>query len=133
MKLMTRGVYALANDTKVVFLRPIVLSTEHKLTFSGGSFLESIHHPIVVSSMCIFIYSKIGQNKLSPAFKFNRVRRKVELSIQTAGPLARNFIRKLHLRLCVKAVFGFVEYHENAAVCLGYKELQNEILIMMQN
>ena len=60
--------YAIADDVKLVILRPIVLFSYYILTTSSGTHLEDISHAHVVSLLCKQITSAKDSDDLSIGF-----------------------------------------------------------------
>ena len=107
--------YADGNDIRLVYLGPVALFSNLKLTTSSGKHLEDISHAHVVSLMYKLITSSTDSNDLSIGFDYSRNRRRDELALN------KNIKGKYHVKIMLKDVFGFAEHQEKATYGLGYK------------
>ena len=110
----TNNRYAGGNDIRLVNLGPIALFSNFKLTTSSGKHLENIDHAHIVSLMYKLLTSSRGSDDLSIGFDRDRNRRQRKLSNNKSQK------GKYHVRIYLKDVFGFAEYHGKATYGLGY-------------
>ena len=106
--------YVDTSDIRLVFLGPIALFSNYKLTTSSGNHLEEISHAHIVSLMYKLLTSSKDSDDLSIGFDRNRGRRKNELSN------IKSFKGKYHIRIYLKDIFGFAEHQEKGTYGLGY-------------
>ena len=111
----TNNSYVDANDLRLVILGPIALFSNYKLTTSSGKHLEEISHAHIVILMYKLLTSSKDSDDLSIGFDRNRGRRKNELSNN------KSIKGKYHIRIYLKAFFGFAEHQEKGTYGLGYK------------
>ena len=93
--------YANGKGIRLVKLGPTALFSNFKLTTSSSKHLEDISHAHIVSPMYKLLTSKRDSDVLSIGFDRSRDRRKQEISKY------KNKKVKYHLRITLKAVFGF--------------------------
>ena len=103
-----------ANDIRLVFLGPIALFSNYKLTTSSGKHLEEISHAHIVSLLYKLLTSSRDSDDLSIGFDRNRGRRKNELSNN------KSIEGKYHIRTYRKNIFGFAEHQKKGTYGLGY-------------
>ena len=111
----TNNRYADGDDIRLVYLGPIALFSNYKLTSSSRKHLENIDHAHIVSLMYKLLTSSRGSDDLSIGFDRDRKRRQRELTNNKTQK------GKFHVRIYLKDVFGFAEYQEKATYGLGYK------------
>ena len=111
----TNNRYADGNDIRLVNLGPISLFSNYKLTTSSGKHLENIHHAHLVSLIYKLLTSSRGSDDLF--IGFDRDRNRGQRVLTNNKTQKGNF----HVRIYLKAVFGFAEYEEKATYGLGYK------------
>ena len=107
--------YTNDNIIRLINLGPIGLFSNYKLTTSSGNHLEEISHAHIVSLMYKLLSSSRGSDDLSIGFDRSCDRRKQELSNN------KNIKSKNHLRIYLRDIFGFAEYHDKGTYGLGYK------------
>ena len=107
--------YGNGNDIRLVNLGPIALFSNFKLTTSSGKHLQDINHAHLVSLMYKLITSSKRSDDLSIGFDRSSARRREEITKN------KNLKGKVHLRIMLKDVFGFVEGQEKATYGHGYK------------
>ena len=100
--------YADAADIRLVNLGSIALLSNYKLTTSSGKHLEEISHAHIVSSMYKLLSSSGKSDDLVIGFDRSRDRKKRELTNN------KNIKGKYHVRIYLRDIFGFAEYHEIA-------------------
>ena len=111
----TNNRYVDGNNIRLVYLGPIALFSNYKLTTSSGKHLENIDHAHIVSLMYKLLASSKGSDDLSIGFDRDRNRRQRELTINKTQK------GKYHIRIYLKDVFGFAEYQDKGTYGLGYK------------
>ena len=111
----TNNRYVDGNNIRLVYLGPIALFSNYKLTTSSGKHLENIDHAHIVSLMYKLLTSSKGSDDLSIGFDRDRNRRQRELTINKTQK------GKYHIRISLKDVFGFAEYQDKGTYGLGYK------------
>ena len=111
----TNNTYVDGNNIRLVNLGPIALFSNYKLTTSSGKHLENIDHAHIVTLMYKLLTSSRGSDDLSIGFDRDRNRRQRELTINKTQK------GKYHVRIYLKDVFGFAEYHDKGTYELGYK------------
>ena len=102
----TNNRYVDGNDIRLVNMGPVALYSNYKLTTSSGKHLENNDHAHIVSLMYKLLPSCKGSDDLSIGFDRDRNRRQRELSNNKTQK------GKFHVRIYLKDVFGFAEYHE---------------------
>ena len=107
--------YVDGNDIRLVYLGPIALFKNYKLTTSSGKHLENFDHAHIVSLMYKLLTSSRVSDDLSIGFDRDPNRRQRELTNNKTQK------EKFHVRIYLKDVFGFAEYQEIATNGLGYK------------
>ena len=107
--------YANGNDIRLVYLGPIALFSNFKLSTSSGKHLEDIGHAHLVSLMYKLITSSKDSNDLCIGFDNGRNRRKDELALN------KNIKGKYHVKIMLKDIFGFAEHQQEATFGLGCK------------
>ena len=100
--------YANGYDIRFVFLGPIVLFNNFKLTTSSGKHLKEYNHAQIVFLMYKLIPSAKHSDDLAIGFDRDRVRRQRETTNK------KNIKGKFHVRIMVKHVFGVTEHQEKA-------------------
>ena len=103
------------NNIRLVNLGPIALFSSYKLTTSSGKHLENIDHAHIISLMYKLLTSSKGSDDLSIGFDRDRNRRQRELTNNKTQK------GKYHIRIYLKDVFGFAEYHKKGTYGLDYK------------
>ena len=111
----TNNRYVDGNDIRLVNLGSIGLFSNYKLTTSSGKHLENFDHAHIVSPMYKLLSSSKGSDDLSIGFDRDRGRRQRALTNNKTQK------GKFHVRIYLKAVFGFAEYQEKGTYGLGYK------------
>ena len=106
--------YADVNNIRLVYLGPIALFSNYKLTTCSGKHLKEISHAHIVSLMSKLLSSSKRSDDLSIGFDRSRDRRKQELTN------IKNFKGKYHLRISLRDIFGFAEYQQAGTYGLGY-------------
>ena len=102
----TNNRYVDGNDIRLVYLCPIALFGNYKLTTSSRKHLEKIDHAHIVSLMYKLITSSRGFDDSSIGFDRDRNRRQRELTNNKTQK------RKYHVRIFLKDVFGLAEYQK---------------------
>ena len=111
----TNNRYVDGNNIRLVNLGPIALFSNYKLTTSSGQHLENIDHAHVVSLIYKLLTSSRGNDDLSFGVDRDRNRRQRELTNNKTQK------GKFLVRIYLKDVFGFSEYHDKGTYGLGYK------------
>ena len=112
---VTNNRYVDGNNIRLVNLGPIALFSDYKLTTSSGKHSENIDHAHIISLMYKLLTSSKGSDDLSIGFDRDRNRRQRELTNNKTQK------GKYHVRIYLKAVFGFSEYQDKGTYGLGYK------------
>ena len=107
--------YANVNDTKLVYLGPIALFNNFRLTTSSGKHSEDISQARIVFLMYKQITRAKETDGSSIGLDRNRNRRQQEWTNN------KNTKGKYHVRILLKDVFRFTEHQEKATFGLGYK------------
>ena len=107
--------YANGKDIRLVYLAPIALFSNFKLTTSSGKQLEDNSHSHRVSLMCKLITSSKGSDDLYIGFDHSNGRLRDDMTNK------KNEKGKFHLRIMLRDVFGFTEHREKANYGPGYK------------
>ena len=107
--------YANGNVIKLVYLCPVALFSNFKMTTSSGKHLEGNNHARLVSLMYKLITSSKGSDDLSIGFNRSSARRQEEITNN------KNVKGKFHLEIMPRVVFGFAEHQEKATYDLGYE------------
>ena len=107
--------YADADSIRLVNLGPIALISIYKLPTGSGKKMEEISHAHIVSLMYKLLKLSRDSDKLSIGLDGDHNRRQRELTSD------ENIKDKYHVRIYLKAVFGFVEHQETATYGLGYE------------
>ena len=111
----TKKRYVVADDIRLLILRPIALFSYYKLTTSTREHLEEISHAHFVSLMYKSLTSSKDNENLSIGFDRSRDKRKLVLTNNKA------IKGRYQVRIYLKDIFGFAEDQEKASFGLGYR------------
>ena len=111
----TTNRYADHNDIRSVYLGPIDLFSNYKLTTSSEKHLEGISQAHIVSLLYKLITSSRGSDDFSFGFDRDRDRRQRELNNN------KNIKGRYLVRICSKHIFGFSQHHEKGTYGLDHK------------
>ena len=115
LKRTDKSKYSNGIETTLLNLCPIALFSNFKLTTSSGKQLEDLSQAHLVSLTYKLMTSSKGSDDLSIGFDRSPGRRRDGLTI------TKNVQVKYHLRILIKAVFGFVKSKEKASYDLSSK------------
>ena len=103
-----------ANSDDIRLVNPIASFSNYKLTTSSGKQLEDISHAHIVPLRYKLITYAKDFDDLSIRFDLDCVRRR-ELTNN------KNIKGEFDIKVMLKDVFGFAEYHEKVTNCLNYQ------------